>query len=321
MGCHNSKTIKFYDLYLSNKLSNPSEIDNYINVNFDKYKIKINKVKKLRDYRCLVFEGGGIKGLAYNGVIKELYQLGIISKINRYAGSSIGALFATLLALGYTPSEIRKLTYTMDFNRFKDSRCCCLPFISNYGYYKGHKLLKTLRKIVKNKTGNPDYTFKNLFRKKGIELVITATNLNLKSAIYFSPIYSPNLPIATAIRASMSVPLILQPVKINTGLYVDGGITNNYPINVFDQPLKPNCDTLGVKIKLPRSPGLPISNSNDYICNLWDVYNNIGSSYNDKPIHNLRTINVYVPDITLKKFKLKDLYESGRISVKDYFNI
>ena len=63
-------------------------------------------------YKNLVFEGGGVRGYAYKGVIEELNNIGILKNFTRFAGTSIGALFAALLAVGFTSYEIKYYRHT-----------------------------------------------------------------------------------------------------------------------------------------------------------------------------------------------------------------
>ena len=69
--------------------------------------LKINMEKK--EYENLVFEGGGVLSFSYFGVIIELERLGMLQKFKRFAGTSVGAIFAALLAAEFTALEILRL--------------------------------------------------------------------------------------------------------------------------------------------------------------------------------------------------------------------
>lgn len=66
-------------------------------------------------FRNLVFEGGGIKGIAYAGALMELEKRGILDEIIRVGGTSAGAITATLVALGYKNKEIAHIVMNMNF--------------------------------------------------------------------------------------------------------------------------------------------------------------------------------------------------------------
>lgn len=76
---------------------------------------------KNRIYENLILEGGGIKGLAYGSALIALKESGIYQQFKRFAGTSAGAITATLCAVGYQPEEIVKIIKETDFSKFLDS--------------------------------------------------------------------------------------------------------------------------------------------------------------------------------------------------------
>ena len=75
----------------------------------------------LNNYRNLVFEGGGVKGIAYGGALEKIDELNILSGITRVAGTSAGAIAASLLALGYDSRSFSKIISETKFNKFQDN--------------------------------------------------------------------------------------------------------------------------------------------------------------------------------------------------------
>ena len=71
-------------------------------------------------FRNLVFEGGGVKGVAYIGALKVLEEKGILGQIQRIGETSAGAINAVLLALGYTGEEILPILLDLKFKNFLD---------------------------------------------------------------------------------------------------------------------------------------------------------------------------------------------------------
>jgi NTE family protein len=71
-------------------------------------------------FRNLVFEGGGVKGIAYVGAMQVLEEEGILQDIKRVGGTSAGAINATLFALGFTNIQVRNILKKLDFNNFMD---------------------------------------------------------------------------------------------------------------------------------------------------------------------------------------------------------
>lgn len=220
------------------------------------------------DYEYLIFEGGGVKGLAYGGALKALTEAKLLNNIKGYAGASAGAITATLCAIGYTPDEISAIIKDTDFSTFLDHE----PFgiiselyelMTEYGEHSGIFFHKYMQNLIKEKTGDSNYTFGELYEDKKIQLVVVATDLNKLKTVYFSHQNYRTMPIADAVRMSMSIPFLFHPVKFNDQLFVDGGLIDNYPLHVFDGDFpgdpktslgisEPNMKVLGFKLVTPN---------------------------------------------------------------------
>lgn len=203
------------------------------------------------NFTNLVFEGGGVKGIAYAGALQVLSDCGILPQIKQVAGTSAGAITATLVALGYTAPEIKSIIMSMDFKQFEDG-WDPLRLPTEYGLYKGDSFLTWIQKMIAAKANKgANATFANLYDQNGIGLFVFATDLNTYDVKQFSHLDTPNVSIAEAVRASMSIPMFFKAWKFSNNLpddhiYVDGGVVLNYPITVFDTPQKPdNPQTLG----------------------------------------------------------------------------
>jgi len=117
-------------------------------------------------YKSLVFSGGGALACAYIGALEELDSRGILKNIDNYAGSSVGSLFASLLACGASVQFLNKELKKLNLKELKDDSVGILRDIyricSEYGYCKGNKLLNLCEKYICELTGNPKYTFNQL---------------------------------------------------------------------------------------------------------------------------------------------------------------
>lgn len=213
----------------------------------------------------LVFEGGGVKGIAYAGAIKALEEQGILNHISGVAGTSAGAITSCLVALNYDADEIKGLVDSTNFKSFEDG-WNPLEIPLKYGLYKGDAFLSWIKKAIKSKTGNENSTFKDLHDNGFKDLRIFATDLNLKAVKRFSYKVTPQVIVAEAVRASMSIPLFFRAWQFSNNipdnhLYVDGGTIYNFPIDAFDKDgLNPN--TLG--FFLENNSGIQVSNNLKY---------------------------------------------------------
>lgn len=201
----------------------------------------------------LVFKGGGVLGIAYAGAIEVLEQKGILQQTKRVAGTSAGAITAALVSLNYSAAEITQIVNATDFKSFKDGNVVgdSLHFMKKYGFYKGDAFLSWMQQRLINKGFEATATFSDLKSKGCKELHVFASDLNIKGLREFSADLTPTVPVAEAVRASMSIPLFFEAWQFSNNnpdnhIYVDGGMMYNYPITVFDNGGQPNPQTLGL---------------------------------------------------------------------------
>lgn len=192
-------------------------------------------------FKNLIFEGGGVLGLAYVGALEVIEKKQILKNIVRVGGASAGAINATLLSLGYTNKELKDIFLKLDFNNFLDDSWGYFRdadrLITDFGWYKGDYFRDWIGELIKKKTGNEHSTFKELsLNKEYKELFLIGTNISTGFSEVFSSEHTPRESVADAVRISMSVPLFFRAIQ-NTrdDYYVDGGMVNNYPVKLFDR--------------------------------------------------------------------------------------
>ncbi len=223
----------------------------------------------------LVFEGAGIRGIAYAGVINKLESAGFMEGIEKVGGTSAGAITALFIALDYKSTEIQEIISKTEFKEFNDGQYMFVGGISRfketYGWYRHLEFELWLEKIIEDKTNNANITFEELSQNGFRDLYITATCLNKQKLIVFSKETYPKMKVKDAVISSMSIPLYFEAVFIDSignrfdkqndknslDIVVDGGILGNYPIFLFDSTYVdslghlnriPNQFTIGVRI-------------------------------------------------------------------------
>ena len=196
------------------------------------------------NFRNLVFEGGGVKGIAYLGALEVLDDKEILPGIARIGGTSAGAINAILLGLGFSRKETRDILWSLDFNEFMDDSWGVVRdterLIEQFGWYKGDYFRHWIGKLIREKTGNSESTFadiESLKEKHGFKsLYFMGTNLSTAFSEIFSAEHTPRMCVADAVRISMSIPLFFAAKRSSRGdVYVDGGVLDNYPIKLFDR--------------------------------------------------------------------------------------
>jgi len=179
--------------------------------------------------KSICLSGGGITGFAHIGVLQLLHEKNLLKRIDTIVGTSIGAVVGTLYGLGIVPNDI--------FNAFANINDNALlkytdldSFFQSYGIDTGEYFMAYLVDIFLQHNANPLITFKNYQKIYGKRLVLTGSNITKHETEYFSTVNTPDMRVLDAIRISISIPFLFSAVKYNNHVYVDGGITDNYPL-------------------------------------------------------------------------------------------
>jgi NTE family protein len=265
----------------------------------------------------LVFEGGGIVGLAYIGAIESLENHNLNHGFNKFAGTSIGSIFALLVNLGYSSFEMKSLLKDIDLNKFKDESIGILSdaarLFTELGWYKGNALEKFISNIVTNKGLSSDITFSDLYFITKKTLNVVSYNLDKKEPKIFNYIDTPNVSVVQAVKSSSSIPVLFTPTVIDGDRYVDGFLADNFPISVFDE--FDEKETIGFMLKS--------GNQNNFIGVGKTILESIVLKEDAHIItkeNEKKAVIIYPPeDINMTDFDLSDnvqdrLIESGKIA-------
>ena len=199
----------------------------------------------------LVFEGGGMKGIAYTGALSVLEENGLLDNVKGYAGTSAGAVMACFCAIGMNSARIESILRTTDFTKFKDDDFWVLRdtnrLLTKFGWYRGDFITSWIAEIVRENFVVPDPSFKDLYEETGNDLRLIGSNLSTGYSEVFSYRTTPDMSIVLGVRISGSLPLFFTAIRYNGCLYVDGGLFRNYPIRVFDSDV-PKEETVGFRL-------------------------------------------------------------------------
>ena len=214
----------------------------------------------------LALSGGGARGGAHVGVLKVLEQLNV--PIDYVAGTSMGSIVGALFAMGYPANEIERMLNETDWDRAltdqpdrrdrtmrkKENEALFLvPYRLGYnngsvqlplGAIEGQHLDQILHKVLL-----PAVNLRN-FDELAIPFRAVATDLITGEEVVLSKGV-----LADALRASMSVPGVFAPVRIDGRLLVDGGMSNNLPVSVVRE--------MGADIVIAVDISSPLLGEND----------------------------------------------------------
>lgn len=197
----------------------------------------------------LVYEGGGVFGIAYLGALQYFYQNGILQYLKRTAGTSAGAITACITSFNLAFSEIKKIVDTLDYKKIPQANeipnlqkisepvqkelesifgdiNCMYRLITKYGWFSSDYFYQWIKEKIaeqfERSQKEPPYTFAD-FKNSSIhkeqrhfyDLYIIGTDLNYHTSKVFSYETTPDMEVALAVKISMSIPLFFEAVELN----------------------------------------------------------------------------------------------------------
>ena len=274
----------------------------------------------------LVLSGGGAKGLSHIGVLKVIDSLGI--KIDYIGGTSMGAIVGGLYASGYTGKQLDSIFRILEFDdlvqdniprkskllfnkRNDDIYALSLPFKKlkletpnalSKGFYN-YNFLSKLTYHVRNTRD---------FKKLPIPFFCMATDIETGEDILLNKGIFPQ-----ALIASSSVPSIFYPFEIEGRLLVDGGVTNNYPVEKLKE--------LGAEYIIGVDVQEELKDRNE-LQGITTIFGQISNFYTQSQMKSKRQLtNIYIkPEIkgyTVLSFENgKKIIENGEYATRNFLS-
>jgi NTE family protein len=290
-----------------------------------------------------VFEGGGVKGIGLVGALAAIEEAGY-EAVN-VAGTSAGAIVASLYAAGYTAAELKPIIMGLDFNKFTDPPAIGhLPLIGavidelvEKGLYKGDFFLNLMRDLLGRKGV---HTFRDLLQtvdgddeRYRFKLRVIASDITrgcmlvLPQDVKDYSMAPEDLEVALAVRMSMSIPFFFIPVRLGGSYVVDGGLLSNFPVELFDSAGEPAWPTFG--FKLVRANDLVAPSPHPITGPLSELAAIVFTAMAAQDAYYLRTdkfartitidtLDVRMTDFNLSAERKEALYQSGVAAAKDF---
>jgi NTE family protein len=195
---------------------------------------------------------GGAKGLSHIAFLKALDELGVRPAV--MAGTSIGAIIGAFYAAGVSGARLEELVKDIGV---LDLSKMVLDFslLSESGIYKGKGVEDFLAREIPART----------FEEMQIPFKVAATNFwNRRQVVFESG------SLITAVRASMAMPAIFEPVMLNDMVLVDGGAVNPLPYDL----IRAECDlTIAIDVSGEKTyaPGNPVPNMVESILSTFQI--------------------------------------------------
>ena len=276
-------------------------------------------------YNC-IFGGGGIRGMCYVGAVKAIQECGI--EINSLAGSSVGAVFAALYAIGYRAEEIKELFIDFNFNMFRDLNINL--FNNDISLSKGEIFLDWLREKIGKKVLKDEYSKNSKVRFKDIDrdLQILTVDISTNTPYIFSKTATPEEEIAFAVRASAGLPGLMKPINIGDSILVDGDLIKSWAAwKTYDSLNTSDARLLEFRLEGSRD-GSDIKNPMDYVNSIINTIwylstENVFNEYHQNDRYDFIIIDakdVILFDFTIDREIKEKLIDKGYRVTKEYLS-
>ena len=244
----------------------------------------------------LVLSGGGAKGMAHIGAIKIIEEAGI--PIDYVVGTSMGSIIGGLYAIGYTSHQLDSLVRVQDWNSLLSDRVprsdknmeeretdekyvISVPFSKisikevTGGLIKGQNIYNMFSELTLGYHDSIDFNHLPIPYACVAEDIVTGNEFDFHSGT-----------LSTAMRASMAIPGVFTPVRMDKMVLVDGGTINNYPVDVAKAM---GADIIiGVDVQSNLKPSDQLESTGDI---LGQLINLMGQ---DKYKKNLKETDIYI---------------------------
>lgn len=234
----------------------------------------------------LVLEGGAVKGIGLVGAVNVLRESGY-SRIQRVAGTSAGAIVASLVAAGMAPAEMQKVLYSLDYKKFEDAGLLgrlglpgkALEVLLHGGSFKTDYMHRWISEQLavcgvrtwKDLRCTDPGADRTLAENQQYKLVVIVSDISRGRMLRLPWDYKQlcdldpdDIPVADAVVASAAIPFFFRAQHLTCGpaqnrnklTLTDGGSLSCYPIGIFDRNdgETSRWPTLGVKLSAKQVP-------------------------------------------------------------------
>ncbi len=191
---------------------------------------------------AVVLSGGGAKGVAHIGALKVIQQAGI--PIDYVVGTSMGSIIGGLYSIGYTPEQLDSIVRSQDWTfllsdqvsrkdqslaerQDAETYVLSVPFKKKLsreitgGLIQGRNIANMFSELTIGYHDSIDFNKLPIPFACVAQDIVTGNEMHFHSGV-----------LSTAMRASMAIPGVFTPVRLDSMVLIDGGLVNNYPVDV-----------------------------------------------------------------------------------------
>lgn len=215
--------------------------------------------------KTIVFSGGGVRGLAYVGILmafQDTYKKSAHDHFSTFVGTSVGALFALVCAIDADVAKSLEAFESIGLESIFDKDPTWL--LTNYALNSAKPVRELLITLLASRGLKPDITMLELYRHTRKTLTVTTVDLLTTSTLYLNHTNEgASMPVVSVLLGSMALPPMFPPETYvgptRTFQMIDGGLVDNFPIANYEKET-----TLGLRTSWFISPQSPMSDINAY---------------------------------------------------------
>jgi NTE family protein len=186
------------------------------------------------EFDTIVLSGGGVKGIALLGAMQYLVDNDVLKKTDTYVATSIGAMIAYLVAIGYTPVEI--MVYISTSRILEElAEIDVSHILAGKGALDFERVARHVRRMTRTRLDVETLSLREVWTRFKKRLYVVTFNYTARKMEVLGPDTHPDLDCFTAIKLSATLPLVFNRASHGGSEYIDGGIVNNFPMDVGEQ--------------------------------------------------------------------------------------
>ena len=197
-------------------------------------------------FDSLCLQGMSTKALMALGGIQFLQDSDRLSGVDKFLGTSSGAVVSFFLIIGYTPAEL--LSYICVHKVLeKLTHFNMVAMVNGGGAKSWSKIQETLEKMTIQKIGYLP-TMKCLVDKFKKQLTVVTYNVSKNKVEYICAKTHPAMPVLIALHMTANLPFVFEKFQYQKSYYIDGGVANNFPLKLAEKTGK---RVIGIRVNNP----------------------------------------------------------------------
>ena len=222
----------------------------------------------------LVISGGAYYGFCIYGALKQLSHMNKfdIKNVQTIYATSVGTMIGCMVALDYDWNTLDDYLIKRPWHQtFPVNLNSIFSAYSNCGVFNYKFIDSVMHPILLGKNLDPDITLREFYDVTGIQMGFVTTRAEDISCKTLTHLSHPDLRLTNAIYYSCCLPILFKPATYKGDIYIDGGVTNNFPIDISIANGAEKDEILGVQLRPLSTPKIQTDSLLDFLFSLLNV--------------------------------------------------